>query len=1033
MSDICNSAASLTILDAAMDTGTVNGPLPPERAGDEELPLIPLSPVLDRSERLKALSKLSLQSLASVFDDHDVTDAGDDDVQGGNGNGEKPGNLHKASLSGDEAEVKNILSKEPDLNLLDKSGRTPLHLAILGRHVKIIEMLLEAGADTSLLDESQDAPLHMAVRTGDENLVGIFLRRDDSDANIKGHGSRTALHIAADLDKVSICKILIEHGASPDCRDDNNMTPLTQAVEKGSKNAVEFFFDDAKSRETVMKDILCNVDSEGSTLLHLAVNSGNTDIVQLCLDNGAVIRQPKESDRRTPFHEACAQGSLEIIQLFASNPTICRINVIAFDSEGLTPLHVAALNNHSDVVKYLLEQGASIDPRDKLRRTPLFLAAGVGGTESVRVLIDGGADVKVKDVDLRSCVRVAVGHTATMEVLLRKREAFRLITAKDITGFAPVHYAAKYGHLQIMLLFMERNRSTTTVTSDELHTALHGAARYGWREIVEVLLSGRNIRSINLKDNQGKTALHFACVEGHDPVVERLLKLGATVEKDHNNRTALHIAAKRGSKRCVECILQHHPKCINLLDKNQNTALHVAGIQDCPEVVSHLLSYPEQEILMNNKNHNVLDAAFNAEKKSVLLAIASHERWREVLTSSNPGHIAQMQKFVIKMPEVARRFMDQCITKDGNPDGEDYKITYDFTIIQGAPKPDQDRLMVLKSMLKYRRIDCLTHPVCFTVMNKKWQTFGWKALVLNLILYLLFVIPLTILAIYSRANEKHLCGVNETMPRKEYIDFDVPCTLNHPGIQCAQVIVGLIALFHLIKELLQLKKQRMRYLTSFTNYLELVGYCFALFYIIPPCDCKLGFKQEVGALTLFFAWVNLVLFLRRSCYCFFMFVMAFSSTFYLLLDEETEPYSTFPYSMMTIFVMTLGELNYADIFMPWDKLEYATLTNILFVMFVLGMPIILMNMLVGLAVGDIDKIQESALIDRYVMQVELVLDMEETVPKSLVQRAHVDKHVEYPNNNSSKLYEQLFSFSRPGEDEEEEDDTPPDLPLLFSH
>lgn len=50
--------------------------------------------------------------------------------------------------------------------------------------------------------------------------------------------------------------------------------------------------------------------------------------------------------------------------------------------------------------------------------------------------------------------------------------------------------------------------------------------------------------------------------------------------------------------------------------------------------------------------------------------------------------------------------------------------------------------------------------------------------------------------------------------------------------------------------------------------------------------------------------------------------------------------------MMTVFVMTLGELNYAEVFMPWDKLEYATLTNILFFMFVLGMPIIIMNMLV---------------------------------------------------------------------------------------
>ena len=55
--------------------------------------------------------------------------------------------------------------------------------------------------------------------------------------------------------------------------------------------------------------------------------------------------------------------------------------------------------------------------------------------------------------------------------------------------------------------------------------------RYGWLEIVDALLSGRNVRTINVKNNQGKTALHFACVEGHDQVVELLLKLGATVQR----------------------------------------------------------------------------------------------------------------------------------------------------------------------------------------------------------------------------------------------------------------------------------------------------------------------------------------------------------------------------------------------------------------------------------------------------------------------------------------------------------------------
>ena len=48
-----------------------------------------------------------------------------------------------------------------------------------------------------------------------------------------------------------------------------------------------------------------------------------------------------------------------------------------------------------------------------------------------------------------------------------------------------------------------------------------------------------------------------------------------------------------------------------------------------------------------------------------------------------------------------------------------------------------------------------------------------------------------------------------------------------------------------------------------------------------------------------------------------------------------------------MFVMTMGELNYQDDFMPWEKLSFATLTNVLFIVLVLGMPIIMMNMLVS--------------------------------------------------------------------------------------
>ncbi|XP_073259168.1 transient receptor potential cation channel subfamily A member 1-like [Porites lutea] len=1019
----------------------------PERRGDEDLPLIPMSPALNRSHRAKALSQLSLHSEGSLLFDATFDDAlsflqVDETV-------EHPDKLHLASWCGDEKEVRNMINKA-DVNQLDKSGRTALHNAILGGHVNIVEILLEAGANTTLLDRSQEAPLHTAVRTGNENLVKAFLSREDCNPDITGKASQTPLHIAAKMDKVSICKVLIDHGASPDCRDDEEMTPLTRAVEQGACTAAELLFEDAKTRDKEMvKEVLTNVDSDGSTLLHLAVDSESCAVVKLCLKNGSIIRQPKDHDRSTAFHLACAVGALEIVKLFASkDPKICRITLI--DAQGWTPLHLAALNNHPYVLKYLLEQGALVDPRDKLRRTPLFLAAENGGTEAAKVLIDNGADVTAKDVDLRSCVRVAVGHTATMTVLLTKREAIPLITDKDITGFAPVHYAAKYGNLQNILLFMKRNKAATIVTSDALDTALHGAARYGWLEIVDALLSGRNVRSINVKNNQGKTALHFACAEGHDQVVELLLKLGATVQSDHSDRTALHVAAMRGSTQCVKYLLQYQPQCINHLDKHQNTALHLAAIHGHPDIISCLLACKEQEILQNSKNQNALDAAMEAERKTSLLAIASQERWRELLMSSAPGHMSQMQVLVVKFPEVATRFLDQCIINEGNPDGEDYTVTYDLSLIQGKQKRGQDYLMVLKTMLKHQRISCLTHPICFIAMSTKWKFFGWKTITINMILYLLFVIPLTVLAVTERANEKRLCNINESWTRKDYINLDVPCRQSDKVTQFLLYFVAIITMVHAMKKLFQLKMQKKRYLVFFSHYLEWIAYVSALAYIFPACDCKLGYKQEVGAIALFFGWVNLILFLRRiSSYgryiimlttmfvtlfkvllLFVLFVMTFSSAFYLLMDETQVSFATFPTSMMTVFVMTLGEMSYEDRFMPWDSLEYATLANILFLMFVLGMPIILMNMLVGLAVGDIDKIQAHAAIDRYMMQVELVLDMEEMLPACLAKRAHVTKQVVYPNRDASKLYDRFLGFSPPGDEKQEDEASPEHMPLL---
>ena len=55
-------------------------------------------------------------------------------------------------------------------------------------------------------------------------------------------------------------------------------------------------------------------------------------------------------------------------------------------------------------------------------RTPIYLAASVGGTETVQLLMDQGADITLKDEELRSPLHVAIGHSATMEALIKVHE-----------------------------------------------------------------------------------------------------------------------------------------------------------------------------------------------------------------------------------------------------------------------------------------------------------------------------------------------------------------------------------------------------------------------------------------------------------------------------------------------------------------------------------------------------------------------------------------------------------------------------------
>lgn len=974
--------------------------------------------------------------------------------------------LHHAALSGNEAEVQKLLGKGVDINTPDSFGKTPLHNAIIGKHFNIVDLLLKSGADVKCLDERGDTPLHAAVRVDSEAIVVLLLNNSKSNANAKGFGSYTPLHIAAQMDSADICKRLVKHEGDIAQAAEDKMTPFGLAVAKGAQSVSEYFARIVKEKNLNLEGLLYNVDDEGSTLLHLAVDSGILPIVGLCLKLGSDVRHTKESDDSTALHLACSQGCLEIVQLLTSEVRdICKEEIT--DGQGMFPIHRAAMNNHSLVVNFLLDQGAQADPRDIEGRTPLFLAASVGGTETVQLLLDRGADLTLKDMELRSALHVAIGNTNTMEALMKSPASKSLVVDKDAAGYTPVHYAARAGYLKHITLFISKNKAAAQVTSNSLDTPLHIVSRYGWLEIAQKLLKKRSVRIINVQNSQGKTPLHFACHEGHEQTVKLLLLEGATIERDHHDRTPLHLAAARGSEECVEYIMQTHPESLNALDKHQNTALNLAAIAGHASLVTYLLNVKEQEILLNSQNQNVLDLAISNENAAVAMAIIEHSRWKEVMDSAVGGVVSQIQILVEKMPEVAERVLDQCVEQEGDPSSKDFKVTYDLRLIQGKQSSFtssfEHSLDALKTMAERRRENCLNHPVCYVLMNSKWKKFGWITFTVNLSLYLAFLLPLTGLAVYLKANSVALCGYkfeNLTKDNLGYYlhiwdwhdDDSITCNGSQKTVVLLHYVVIVFALIHLTKEVVQIYRQRLKYWATITNYIEWLIYGSALVFVFPICACKAHFKSEAAAFSLFFAWLNLVLYLRRLSYygkyvimlltmfqtlfqvllLFFLFVVAFGTTFYLLMYNKTN-FDTLEYAMMKTFTMTLGELNYESDFIPDIKLHYPLASNVLFVFFSLAMPIILMNMLVGLAVGDIDKIQQKSVMARYVMQVELLLELEESLPQWILRRVQIDKYEEFPNRKSklqTRLYEKIIGFGKT-ESKGEDDGVPPAMAQII--
>ncbi|KAJ6559966.1 ankyrin repeat-containing domain protein, partial [Mycena capillaripes] len=67
------------------------------------------------------------------------------------------------------------------------------------------------------------------------------------------------------------------------------------------------------------------------------------------------------------------------------------------ENEGWTPLHFAATNGHTQIVRFLVERHANVNLPEKGELTPVHIAARDGHADIVRLLVDHRADVNSRE------------------------------------------------------------------------------------------------------------------------------------------------------------------------------------------------------------------------------------------------------------------------------------------------------------------------------------------------------------------------------------------------------------------------------------------------------------------------------------------------------------------------------------------------------------------------------------------------------------------------------------------------------------
>ena len=176
---------------------------------------------------------------------------------------------------------------------------------------------------------------------------------------------------------------------------------------------------------------------------------------------------------------------------------------------------------------------------------------------------------------------------------------------------------------------------TNNIKIDSMNRELLIISKKGDKEKLLDLLSSKQI-NINFQNENGWSALHFACDEGNLKIAEILIKSKIDLNlKTNEKKTSLHISVFRGYFDISKLLIENGAK-INLRDNEQNLPIHICASQGYDELLNFLLEKSHSGIKIKNLyGKTPLDLAIKESTKEIIQKFLNMKKMNNISNKDN--------------------------------------------------------------------------------------------------------------------------------------------------------------------------------------------------------------------------------------------------------------------------------------------------------------------------------------------------------------------------------------------------------------